>query len=313
VAFQEDSPPSFDEALRVAKKILSKNRDLISRGVIETEAEQLVMAAYRQATGTKLNRVDFYTRMRDAFPPQAAHLVLVWCNSRAEGKLLQHFTGVQVFLDHEYQVGPDVLVPRPETEVLLVSAAAELLGNQVTPSLGMEIGIGSGILSIELLVRFPGLRMFASEVSPEARKRAQENALQILGDGPKGQQRLKILPALDPSDVWEAFSSEVTPGSADFVISNPPYLIQGEGIEPEVAMYEPHVALFAPAKDPLYFYRKIAEQASNFLKPRGFAFAEMPHERASEIGALFSHASWDVHLIEDLNQRQRVLVGRLRK
>lgn len=96
--------------------------------------------------------------------------------ARAHGKLLQHLTGVQVFLDHEYEVGPEVLVPRPETEVLVRAAMDQLK----EPQFGLELGIGSGVISIELLSHFESLTILASELSAEARDLALRNRNRIL-------------------------------------------------------------------------------------------------------------------------------------
>lgn len=310
MAFRRELPHSFGLALKVAKEILSTNSDLVAQNLVDTEAEQLVLASYREATGNRLSRIDFYSKLQDPFPPEAGKRTLILAGSRAEGKLLQHLTGFQTFLEHDYEVGPDVLIPRPETEVLLTSVVIELLSQPSPPQIGLEIGIGSGVLSIELLCQFPQLKMFASELSQPAMERAKKNALRILGQGAQGEGRLTISKVSDPLEVWDPFESELRQ-PADFVITNPPYLTQQDEIQSQVLAYEPAQALFAPAQDPLYFYRVIAQRAQIYLKPRGFVFAELPHERSLDILGLFVSLGWDARSLPDLNRRDRVLIAQL--
>jgi release factor glutamine methyltransferase len=312
MALSRDLPQSFGDALRVSRKMLSARADLVVQDLLDTESEQLVLAAYRQATGHNLNRIELFVRIMDRFPEAAGERLILLSGSRAEGKLLQHLIGYQVFLDHEYEVGPDVLVPRPETEVLLRFMTTELATKESHPRLGFEIGIGSGIISIELLSHFPLLKMMASELSPLAIERAKKNALRILG--PSSVDRLQVMQVSAPLEVWAPFQAQFQSQGvlADFIVTNPPYLLRSDEVEAQVMAYEPHEALFAPVQDPLYFYRVIAEQSQKYLKPRGFVFAELPHERASEILRLFSILGWEAKVQPDLSQRDRVLIAQLK-
>jgi release factor glutamine methyltransferase len=104
------------------------------------------------------------------------------------------------------------------------------------------------------------------------------------------------------------------PGGSDFWISNPPYLLPGDAgeTEPEVAAFEPAEALFAPAGDPLYFYRRMAQGARLLVKPMGWIWVEIPHERADALKAVFDEPGLGfqkVKLIHDLTGRPRVLAA----
>ena len=304
-AYYEDVPSSFEDALRSARRILSKNRELLRRGVVDAEAELLVLAAYRKASGKSLDRAGLYAHLRDRYPAPAAMFLLMMAGARAEGKPLQHLTGWQVFLDHEYEVGPDGLIPRPETEGLVLAAWEEMTALKEGPDLGLEIGIGSGVISVELLTRFSGLRMIASEFSERAAVRAAANARRILGDA--GAGRLKIVMSADARTVFDAFRQDVPEGSADYVVMNPPYMSPTDEIDADVAAYEPREALFAPPDDVLYFYREAACNARKFLRKSGMLFAEIPHERAGDIEKLFLCEGWEAVLLKDLSGRDRVL------
>jgi release factor glutamine methyltransferase len=305
-AWRRERPTSFSDALRAAKQMLSASPELVAKGSIDAEAELLVTAAYRRSSqGRDLSRMELYARMQDRYPDDAGDRLLELAGTRAEGKPLQHLTGTQVFLDHEYEVGPDVLIPRPETEAL-VSLAIERLGKRSgSPRLGVEIGLGSGVISIELLSAFTSLRMIASELSPAASCRARANAASILAEG---QGRLEIVSPASPLEVWAPISARLGDEAVDFIISNPPYLGTSDLIEDEVRDHEPASALFAPEADLLHFYREIACHGAHSLAPGGWVFAEVAHERAEEARALFAEG-WSVELAPDLTGRNRVLIA----
>lgn len=306
-------PATLRDALTLAKEVLSSNAELLKKGVVMPEAEQIVLSALRSVKGTAFSRVELYVNDLVAITADVSRRVLYLAEERARGKLLQHLTGAQAFLDHEYDVGPDVLVPRPETEVLVTLAIGKLSQASEPPLLGLELGIGSGIISIELLSRYPKLRMLASELAEGAQQRARRNADRILEAERKDPARLKILAVEDRLSVWEPFEEMLLGQKADFLISNPPYLLDQDEVDREVLLEEPQAALFAPPEDPLYFYSRIAEGASRHLRAGGFVFLEIPHQRSAKIKELFSPEQWDTQIYPDLNQRDRVLVAQWTK
>jgi release factor glutamine methyltransferase len=301
-------PRSFSEALLAIKEVLQSNSQWVAQGRVDSEAEQCITAGYRVATGVQLSRVDLFLKSGELYPVEASDSALEIARRRATGEPLQYIVGYQFFLNHEYSVMPGVLIPRPETEVLLTSVMAELARNDLEPQLGLEVGLGSGIISIELLCQYSQLNMWASDVSSEAQRQALHNAQRILGPGFSGADRLKIVRVESPRDVLQPFGQV----QADFIISNPPYLSRVDAIDQDVMSAEPHLALFAPDGDPLYFYREIAHHAGAFLKNRGYVFAEIPHERASQIVDLFSSLDWTASALPDLTGRDRVLIARLK-
>jgi release factor glutamine methyltransferase len=287
---------------------LSSSRELIVKGTIESESQQCVQAAYRQATGKPLLRLELFSKLSEHYPDAAGDRLLILCTQRSEGRPLQHLVGYQAFLDHDYEVGPDVLIPRPETEVLVRLIQESLAKKSSSELLGIEIGVGSGAISIELLASLGSLKMWASDIQGEALLRARRNAERILGPE---VSRFTLIQAASPGEVLEPFS-HLVPQSLDFIVSNPPYLGHSDEIEDEVRYHEPRVALFAPEEDLLYFYRKIAEGAARFLKPKGQVFLELAHERAGSIQSLFASGLWsEVQVHQDLARRPRVLVATL--
>jgi release factor glutamine methyltransferase len=276
---------------------------IVSEECSAREARILLAASLQQVTGRVLEPWQLVWGEVGVLEKEVVEVFLELCAQRASGMPLQYLTQCQGFYDHDYVVRPGVLIPRPETEQLLEQAIARVQ-ERFSSGLGWEIGLGSGVLSIELLAFFPQLRMQASECSETAFFCAQENAQRILG---KDARRLEFLRARGRREVWEPFEGK----KADFLISNPPYLdrsCQEQEVEPQVLLYEPEEALF-PEGDCLFFYRSIAKRVWEFLHPDGMIFLEIPHERAEEIAVLFGH--WKTQIFYDLNQRPRVLVVEL--
>lgn len=304
-------PNTFDDALKMVGAILQTSPTLVMRGSIETESEQLVIGAFRQATGRgrTFGRNDLYVRVMDVFPKEAGEKLVVMANRRAHGEPLQYLLGYQYFLNHEYEVDTSVLIPRPETEILVYETMQTFKRQIEQPTSGIEIGVGSGCISIELLKLFPGLFMVATELSEGAMAIANRNADKILG---KDSQRLRVFLSKTQDEVFEPLerNSEVLGRSirvpVDFIVSNPPYLASKSEVDEDVLNHEPGTALFAPEGDPLYFYRKIVEGAEAFLRPNGFLFFECPHERIDGIARLFGK-DWRIEQFKDLTGRPRVI------
>jgi release factor glutamine methyltransferase len=292
------------ELLRELVQSLEASPELRARGPVDSEAEQLLMAAL----GLE-RRSELFLQLNDGVAPSVREQCLAWSRERARGRILQHLIGHQQFLDHRYQVGPEVLVPRPETELLVVTAIDELLRQGSAEGLqsGLEIGLGSGVISIELLHRFSSLQMTASELTPQAEAVARKNADAILGS-PDATRRLRVIRAGGGLRVAEPFRELGL--RAQFLISNPPYLAPGDPVDADVLSGEPATALFSPGPDGMHFYRKLAEEAREVLLPGGFVFLEMPAFRAVAIEALFSDNGWRTRGVMDLAGLPRVLVAR---
>lgn len=309
---------TFEDALKLARDLLSRSPALLRKGTLETESEQIVIGAFRRATGRgrTFSRADLYVRVIHPFPSEGVPFITRFCEERVQGKALQYVLGYQYFLNHEYEVDPSVLIPRPETEILVFETMQFLKRDGIDPKLGVEVGLGSGCVSIELLKIFHRMTMVASELSTEAQAVAERNARAILGEGPQGTGRLKIRTPKSATEVLEPFPEPAADGQAiraDFIVSNPPYLDDFSEMDEEVEQNEPHHALLAPHGDPLYFYRRIAEDAPKLLVPKGLVFLEVPHERAREVADLYRAKDYEVAVMRDLTDRERVVRARLKR
>jgi len=199
---------------------------------------------------------------------------------RLQREPLQYILGHCEFYGREFQVTPAVLIPRPETE-LLVEKVIALARNLPAPCL-IDLGTGSGCIAVTLAAELPQAQITATDISAAALEVARENA-----------RRLRVLSRIEfvQADMCApGLSSHVTP--FDVVVSNPPYVLHSERAElqAEVRDFEPEQALFVE-DDGLKFYRCILKFCEAHLKPGGWAVCEMASPRSAGIEQLFRGAA----------------------
>lgn len=215
---------------------------------------------------------------------------------RAGGEPLQYITGRQEFFGLEFEVTRDVLIPRPETE-LIVEEVIRLAANLSTPLI-VDVGTGSGCLAVALARELPDARLVATDISHAAvavaRKNARRHGL---------SERISFLVA----DLLAPFAKAPF---ADFIVSNPPYVAAHElaTLQREVRDWEPRVAL-TDFGDGLSNYRRLFSKAPSRLKPGGYLLCEMGFTQAEAVSALVDEASWkEPRLLADLQKIPRTLV-----
>jgi release factor glutamine methyltransferase len=216
---------------------------------------------------------------------------------RARREPFQYITGRQEFFGLDFRVTPDVLIPRPETE-LLVEAAIRILEPQ-PHSRFCEIGVGSGCISISMLRSLPGWTALGLEVSPEAAAVAKLNADTF---GVSDRFDVKV------SDLFEAGGKE----RFAMIVSNPPYVPLDDmaTLQQEVGRFEPRAAL-TDESDGLSIIRRIVEQAPEFLSPGGWLLLEIGFGQHEKVAAMFDPESWPaVELLPDLQGIPRTVVAR---
>lgn len=182
-----------------------------------------------------------------------------------------YITGHKEFMGLDFIVNPQVLIPRPDTEIL-VQAALDRLGSVARPEI-LDIGTGSGAIIISLLYFLPQSSGIGVDLSAAALAVAQTNADRLGSGG-----RLKLL----SGNIFSAISDR----QFDAIVSNPPYISGSdmESLAPEV-LHEPRIAL-AGGKDGLDYYREIIEQATCFLKPDGFIGLEVGYDQAQQVAEI---------------------------
>ncbi len=184
---------------------------------------------------------------------------------RAGREPLQYLLGTQEFLGLEYRVTPAVLIPRPESVLLVEEAVARVQG--VSSPTIVDVGTGSGCLAVALAKAIPDAAITAIDLSPEAMAVARENMAQHGVD-----DRIECL----VGDLLAPLTQPGVPRMVDLILSNPPYIAETDwsGLQPEVRDFEPRLALHG-GPDGLDIYRRLLEQAPLHLKPGGLLLLEV--------------------------------------
>ena len=218
---------------------------------------------------------------------------------RAKREPFQYITGHQEFFKLDFEVTPDVLIPRPETE-LVVETALDL-SRELPAQFIADIGTGSGCIVVSLLHELPGARAIATDVSPSALRVAQENARRH-----KVNDRLELAEADGfPSAHHAQFS---------LIVSNPPYIDEHEfaNLQPEVRDYEPRAAL-ASGADGLAHVGMLLRDAPSHLSPGGYLVFEIGFGQRQSVEQLIDNGVWNlIEIRTDLQGIPRTLVLQLR-
>lgn len=223
---------------------------------------------------------------------------------RAAREPLQYILGRWPFLDFELAVGPGVLCPRADTE-LLVEEGAKRLAGRSSPAV-LDLCAGSGCVGLGVKRLCPGAHVTCLEKSPEAFRYLEQNAASAL----PGFDEARPAAACVLGDVF-GYQRQLAPESLDLVLSNPPYVTDGEmeQLAPEVRR-EPAMALRADHEG-LAFYEHIAPAYLPALRPGGWLAVEIGWRQGAAVQAVFRAAGYEnVACIPDLEGRDRVVTGR---
>jgi release factor glutamine methyltransferase len=206
-----------------------------------------------------------------------------YLRERLDGKPTQYITGHQEFWGLDFVVNPSVLIPRPETE-LVVETAATLAREHFPDHAELniaDVGTGSGCIAVALAKELPSARVYALDQSVEALSMARKNASRL------GVERQIVLAQ---SDLLEPCAGEPLP-PLQMIVSNPPYVAERdrETLSPEVRDHEPQAALFA-GEGGGDVYARLIPQAARALAPGGFLVLELGYDSEQHVSALLSSA-----------------------
>ncbi len=206
---------------------------------------------------------------------------------------VQHIIGYEYFYGHKFIVNKDVLIPRYETEELV--AHVLMYYDEVFEDKDVEvldIGTGSGCLAVTLDIEEQHMNVVGTDISNEALETAKQN-----------NENLKGKATFLQGDLFEPIKGR----KFDIIVSNPPYIPQGEYVEDLVVNNEPDIALFG-GEDGLYFYRLIIEQAPNFVNDRFIIAFEHAYDKAKELKKIIQKHFVDVDIIQkkDMQGKDRM-------
>ncbi|MBP6148194.1 MAG: peptide chain release factor N(5)-glutamine methyltransferase [Candidatus Planktophila sp.] len=205
---------------------------------------------------------------------------------------LQYLTGVAYFRYLELQVGPGVLVPRPESELLVDAVLKNIEGREGAVSV-IDLGAGSGALTLAIATEAPQTHLIAVEKDPAAVEWLRKNVSRI-------DETVRIL----ESDVEDALDGV----KCDVVIANPPYIPDGQELPKDVAEHEPAIALFG-GEDGMTIPRRFINAAARLLKSGGFLAIEHHESQSIDIAAAMLADFENVECHNDLVGRPRFTTG----
>ena len=206
---------------------------------------------------------------------------------------LSHLVGFEYFYDRKFKVTKDVLSPRMETEELIYKVIEYVKANNKNNLKILDLCTGSGIIAITLKKELDEILIdvVASDISEEAIEVAKENAQYHDTD-------VRFI----QSDIFNNIDDKF-----DIIVSNPPYIDRKDEVtmQDNVLKYDPHLALFAE-EEGMYFYRKIIEQAKDYLKENGVMFFEIGYDQKDKIIKLSKKNGYLAQVYKDINNRDRM-------
>lgn len=219
---------------------------------------------------------------------------------RANREPFQYISGLQEFYGLDFEVGRDVLIPRPETE-MVAAKAIELLGGLINP-IFCEVGIGSGCIAVSVLFNVKNASAVGLDISKGALSIAELNAQ-------KHQVMDRIL--FKESDIFSGLEA----GQFDLIVSNPPYVPLSDfaRLQPEVQFFEPYSSL-TDGGDGLSVIGKIVAGAPAFLKTGGILLLEIGFNQAESVFSMFESGVWaSIEIIPDFQSIPRMVVAHINK
>jgi release factor glutamine methyltransferase len=280
---------------------IQRSVDFLAKKGVESPRlhAELLLAHVLQVPRMKLY-LDFERGLSD--DQQAALRELV--RRRGQREPLQHILGSACFCGLDLAVNGDVLVPRPETE-LLAELGWQFLKNAAArpgskPPIALDFGTGGGCIAIAIAVQCPTARVTALDISTAALALARQNAAKHAVDS-----RIEFL-------AGDGFAALPADARFDLILSNPPYISAADlaTLDPEVRDHDPRLALDGGA-DGLDFYRRLAHEAAQFLQPGGRIMVEFGDGQEAAVQAFFESEKWIVESVKpDYNRKPRILVAR---
>ena len=254
------------------------------------------------------DRVSLYLNKRLPLGKDAGVKISRALRKRIQGDPLEYILGKAGFMGLEFKVTPDVLIPRPETEILVetvlnIIKTSDCRPQTAVPSLNiLEIGTGSGCIAVSLAKYLKNAKITAVDISQKALDVAEENS------------RLNgVYRNIDfvRADLFD--SPRIKNAGYDIIVSNPPYVgtVEMPGLAPEVKC-QPEIALYA-GEEGLDIYRRLIPRAADYLKPGGFVCLEVGYSQMNRVKEILNAGKKFAvkKTVRDYNNIDRVIIARL--
>ncbi len=230
------------------------------------------------------DRAFLFAHPEDIVPDETIQQYRSWVSLRCSHYPIQYIRGTQEFYGRDFLVRPGILIPRPETE-LLVETCLDLCRNHLSASLPLrilDIGTGSGCIAVTLSAECPKLQVTATDIDPLAARTAATNARRLLGT------HSSI--SLFVSDLGNCLADSAR---FDFIVSNPPYvgLIDSRSVDPSVKLHEPKSAVFS-GETGFEFFQRIFSETHCLLKPGGSLLLEIGAGQAGTLESMAGKFGW---------------------
>lgn len=277
---------------------------LVSTNRID-ERESQTLLRFLIEDSLQINRIDFSTY---SLNKEERDLLNQSLERLKKNEPLQYITGKAYFYGLEFEVSPAVLIPRPETEELVHQILKDFKTKKKKKHVFLEVGTGSGCISIALAKSLPNSDFIAIDISRKALEIARKNAQ---------KNNVTNIEFIELDFLQEDFSKEFSNypqlQTINYLISNPPYIRESEktNMSENVLDFEPHLALFVEEKNPLIFYKALAKFFVNQLKYKnGLLYVEINQYLANQTKDLFkSFGIENCIVFKDLQENSRFIKG----
>lgn len=218
-----------------------------------------------------MQRIELYANYDRPLDNKELHAYRQAIARRGKLEPVAYITGVKEFFSREFSVNPQVLIPRPDTEILVEKVLGYLESFSIPNPDILDLCTGSGAIGITLALEVEGASVTATDISPAALSVARENA-----------ERLAAKVDFIEGDLYANLNKKF-----DVIVANPPYIAsqEWETLEPNVKLYEPQLALVG-GEDGLAFYKRIIEESPQYLKDAGSVFLEIGETQAAEVAKI---------------------------
>ncbi|MBS0151920.1 MAG: peptide chain release factor N(5)-glutamine methyltransferase [Nitrospira sp.] len=285
--------------LQVVGRLLTSARQILEGAGVANAAQEV---RWLLAYALEMKHHELASRAEQPVTTEQLARVMSVVRRRESREPLQYILGSQEFCGLDFSVTPAVLIPRPETELLIQETLRE--GRFAEGAVLVDVGTGSGCVAVTLATILNGMRFFALDCSHDALKIAKENA-----DRHGVSDKIIWL----EGDLLSPLTGCVGAGTVDAILSNPPYIAEADwaGLQPEVREYEPRRALLAGVQG-IEFHERLIHDSKEFLAPGGLLVMELGQNQAPLVRRVVEDATGYTGLqtVEDEAGIERVLIAR---